>query len=250
MRDNRNDNMMLLVGRGHDSSTASTRRKRLLRKYRLPFLLTLGLLVIITIIIVVAVVDTHMKKHSNTNSDSLTPPPPPISNNNNNINTIDDDNNNNNNKDRSRVSGADSGISNVKADQLDELTATVSTNITTINDSPAIVIPNDSYYEGGRMHKLYVSSRSRSQSVDVYTPSSYQHYNNNLNDGSDGDNGMPLVVMLHGLGGSGPGAARTQGLNAASEDLGFVYVAPTAVNRGMHVYLERDSITSLLIYLQ
>lgn len=229
---------------------------------RLPVLLVLGLVVTIVIVVVVAVVDLNTKSSQSTDSsnDDNTNTTQSGSGGGSdrfgNIGQIDSIENGSSPK--SPITGADAEVSHVA--ESNELVANVTIVASAVeregtsilgssSDSdgdafdsslatdsfigkPAIVLTSEdsegattkpkTQYEGGQMHKLQVPSRSRQQVVDVYTPTSYDH---------DGDP-MPLVVMLHGLGGSGPAAARTQGMHQASEDLGFVYVAPTAVNRG------------------
>ena len=74
-----------------------------------------------------------------------------------------------------------------------------------------------------RRHEVTVRSEARTQAVTVYTPAQYY-------DGGGG--GAPLLVLLHGLGGTGPQIGKQYGMADASDDLGFVWVAPSAVNSG------------------
>ena len=74
-----------------------------------------------------------------------------------------------------------------------------------------------------RRHEVTVRSEARTQAVTVYTPAQYY---------DDGGGGAPLVVLLHGLGGTGPQIGKQYGMADASDDLGFVWVAPSAVNSG------------------
>ena len=73
-----------------------------------------------------------------------------------------------------------------------------------------------------RLHELVIRSEARTQTVAVYTPQQYY---------GSGE-GVPLLIFLHGLGGTGPQIARQYGMTDAADRMGFAYVAPSAVNNG------------------
>lgn len=81
-----------------------------------------------------------------------------------------------------------------------------------------------------------ITGQSRTQTVHVHVPDAYIDSDNNLKRNNLNSQKevvrFPLIVLLHGLGGTGGGQIRLMGMEKASEDLDFVFVAPQAVNRG------------------
>ena len=73
------------------------------------------------------------------------------------------------------------------------------------------------------VRQVRVESEARTQTVNVKLPNSYSE---------DSDSSFPIMVLLHGLNGSGGGIAAYYGMDGAADDLDFIYIAPDAVNRG------------------
>lgn len=67
--------------------------------------------------------------------------------------------------------------------------------------------------------------------MNVHLPNGYTDSENDSN--SDTENGdFPIILLFHGLFGSGAGISSFYDMNRAADQLGFIYIAPQAYHNG------------------